>query len=61
MCKTLHGMKHHIQSQSTFTFCLMKPYQPFNQTKISTTHDQTTFSLSLYSHISHSSQSYGQQ
>ena len=63
MYKTLHGMKHHTQSQSTFTFYLIKPYQPFNQTRTSTTHNQTTFSLSLYiySHISHSSQSYGQQ
>ena len=63
MYKTLHGMKHHTQSQSTFTFYLIKPYQPFNQTRTSKTHNQTTFSLSLYiySHISHSSQSYGQQ
>ena len=61
MYKTLHGIKHHTQSQSTFTFYLIKPYQPFNQTR--TLHDQTTFLLSLYiySHISHSSQSYGQQ
>ena len=42
---------------------LIKPYQPFNQTRTSTTHNQTIFSPSLriYSHISHSSQSYGQQ
>ena len=61
--KTVHGMKHHAQSQSKFTFNLIKPYQPFNQTRTSTAHNQTTFSLSLYiySHISHSSQSYGQQ
>ena len=61
MYKTLHGMKHHTQNQSTFSFYLIKPYQPFNQTRTSTT--QTTFSPSLciYSHISHSSQSYGQQ
>ena len=48
MCKSLHGMKHHTQSQSTFTFCLSKPYQPFSQTRTSTTHNQTTFWLSLY-------------
>ena len=47
MHKTLHGMKHHTQSQSTFTFYLIKPYQPFNQTRTSTTHNQTTFSLCL--------------
>ena len=53
MYKTLHGMKHHTQSQSTFTFYLIKPYQPFNQTRTSTTHNQTTFSLCfyIYSHI----------
>ena len=63
MYKTLHGMKHHTQSQSTFSFYLIKPYQPFNQTRTSTTHNETNFSpsLSIYSHISHSSQSYGQQ
>ena len=63
MYKTLHGIKHHTQSESTFTFCLIKPSQPFKQTRTSTTHNQTTFSLSLYiyRHISHSSQSYGQQ
>ena len=62
-CTRLHGMKHHTQSQSTFSFYLIKPYQPFSQTRTSTTHNQTTFSPSLriYSHISHSSQSYGQQ
>ena len=51
------------KNQSTFTFYLIKPYQPFNQTRTSTTHNRTTFLLSLYiySHISHSSQSYGQQ
>ena len=32
--KTLHAVKHHTQSQSTFTFCLIKKYQPFNQTTI---------------------------
>ena len=31
-------MKDHTQSQSTFTFYLIKPYQPFNQTRTSTTH-----------------------
>ena len=41
--KTLHGMKHHTQSQSTFSFCLIKLYQPFSQTRTSTTHNQTTF------------------
>ena len=63
MYKTLHGIKHHAQSQSTFTFFLIKSHQPLNQSRTSTTHNQTTFSLSLYiySHISHSSQSYGQQ
>ena len=63
MYKTLHGMKHHTQSQSTFSFYRIKPYQPFSQTRTSTTHNQTTFSpnLCIYSHISHSSQSYGQQ
>ena len=25
MYKTLHGMKHHTQSQSTFSFYLIKP------------------------------------
>ena len=47
MYKTLHGMKHHTQSQSTFRFYLIKPYQPCNQTRTSTTHNQTTFSPSL--------------
>ena len=47
MYKTLHGMKHHTQSQSMFSFYLIKPYQPFNQTRTSTTHDQTTFSPSF--------------
>ena len=51
MYNTLHGMKHHTQSQSTFTFCLIRPYQPFNQTRTSTIHNQTTFSLSLYIYI----------
>ena len=57
-CKTLHGMKHH-----DIAFYPIKPYQPFNQTRTSTRRNQTTFSPSLYiySHISHSSQSYGQQ
>ena len=35
MYKTLLGMKHHTQSQSTFTFYLIKPYQPFSQTRTS--------------------------
>ena len=63
MYKTLHGMKHHTQSQSTFSFYRIKPYQPFNQTRTSTRHNQTTFSPSLriYGNISHSSQSYWQQ
>ena len=52
-------MKHHTQSQSTFSFYLIKPYQPFNQTRTSTTHNQTTFSLSFYIY-SHISQSYRQ-
>ena len=46
-CTRLHGMKHHTQSQSMFSFYLIKPYQPFSQTRTSTTHDQTTFSPSL--------------
>ena len=59
-------MKHHTQSQSTFTFYLIKPCQPFNQWYTygtSTTHNQTTFSLSLYISIVifHTTQSYGQQ
>ena len=33
MYKMLDGMKHHTQSQSMFTFCLIKPYQPFNPNK----------------------------
>ena len=32
------------------TFYRIKPYQPFNQTRTSKTHNQTTFSLSLYNH-----------
>ena len=62
MYKTLHGMKHHTQSRSTFSFYHIKQYQPFNQTRTSTTHNQTTFSLSLciYSPISRNSQCYGQ-
>ena len=27
--------RYHTQSQSTFTFCLIKPYQPFSQTRTS--------------------------
>ena len=27
----LHGTKHHTQSQSKFTFCLIKLYQPFSE------------------------------
>ena len=68
MYKTLHGMKHHTQSQSTFTFCLIKSYQPFNQTiklylrDIYNTQSNHIFTfLYIYSHISHSSQSYEQQ
>ena len=32
MYKTLHGMKHHTQGQSTFTFCLIKLYEPLSKT-----------------------------
>ena len=65
--ETLHGMNHHTQSQSTFTFCLIKLYQPFNQTilylrDIHNTQSNHIFTrLYIYSHISHSSQSYRQQ
>ena len=34
MYKTLHGMKYHTQSQSTFTFCFINKYQPFSQRMI---------------------------
>ena len=64
MYKTAWNETSHLKSVYVYvTFYLIKPYQPFNQTRTSTTHNQTTFSLSLciYSHISHSSQSYGQQ
>ena len=59
--------ENHTQSQSTFTLYLIRPYshsvKQYYTYGTSTAHDQTTFSLSLYiySHISHSSQSYGQQ
>ena len=61
MYKSLRGMKHHTQSQSTFTFCLIKPYQPFNQTIILYLRDIHIIQsdhiftrLYIYSHISHS-------
>ena len=63
MYKTACNETSHLKSVHVYvTFYLIKPYQPFNQTRTSTTQNQTTFSLSLciYSHISHSSQSYGQ-
>ena len=50
MYKTLHRMKRHTQSQSTFTFYLIKPCQPFNQTRTSTTqpsHIFTQVSISI--------------
>ena len=48
MYKTLHGMKHHTQSQSTFCFYLIKPYQPFNQKDIHNTQSNHIFTQSLY-------------
>ena len=64
MYKTAWNETSHSKSVHVYvTFYLIKPYQPFNQTRTSTKHNQTTFSLSLciYSHISYSSQSYRQQ
>ena len=68
MYKSLRGMKHHTQSQSTCTYCLIKIYQPLNQTTIlylrdihNTQSNHIFTRLYIYSHISHSPQSYGQQ
>ena len=59
-------MKHHTQNQSTFTFSLIKTYQPFNQTiilylqDIHNTQSNHIFTrLYIYSHISHSPQTTG--
>ena len=54
MYKMLHGMKHYIQSQSTFTFYFINYYQPSNQTMILYLRDihniqsYHTFTQSLY-------------
>ena len=60
----LHGMKHHTQSQSKFTFCLIKLYQRFSETIVYLWDIHNTLSNHIFTCLyicSHISQSCGQQ